>query len=350
MTSQERMLKSALWYARHGWHVFPVHAPLFDAKGANYACTCEAWRRTEECKMSKSHLYLAPGEHCQQPGKCPACRWSEKSTTDENILRKWWSHDWRTKTPAGYTQFYTPNIGVDCGKSNILTLDIDRYKDFCGEIENLLPADDCQTITAISGGGGQHLIFNRQGLHYGNSCRGLPPGIDIRGAGGYFIVPPSLHKSGRRYIWEHGYGPHEIQPLPIPSALRVILDQSLHRFNDYKPLGKPNEKSVARAVSLVEGVLAQARINHHGQQEYMGGRRWILERCPFNPAGDPHQENASAFVIVLADGRIAAGCHHNRCQHVIAASQKTGWEMIKCTTVSITSPTKAKYPRIYQAR
>ena len=41
-----------------------------------------------------------------------------------------------------------------------------------------------------------------------------------------------------------------------------------------------------------------------------GGRIWVFPVCPWNP----QHTNDSAFVMQLADGPIAAGCHHNSCQ------------------------------------
>ena len=41
-----------------------------------------------------------------------------------------------------------------------------------------------------------------------------------------------------------------------------------------------------------------------------GGRIWVFPVCPWNP----QHTNGSAFVMQLADGPIAAGCHHNGCQ------------------------------------
>src|SRR5919112_2219655 len=40
-----------------------------------------------------------------------------------------------------------------------------------------------------------------------------------------------------------------------------------------------------------------------------GGYRWVLEVCPWNG----HTDN-SAYIVQLANGAIAAGCHHNSCQ------------------------------------
>lgn len=344
--SDNRTLRAALWYAQHGWSVFPIHAPLFDIQGTCYACTCEDWRRSEECKALKPHLWLAHGEHCKQPGKCPACRWAEKSTTDSEQIQKWWGHEWRTKLEDGYSTYYMPNIGIDCGKSNLLTLDVDTYKNLYGDIDDLLPIKDRQTVTAISGGGGEHLVYNRLGKPYGNSTKGLPPGIDIRGAGGYIVAAPSIHKTNRRYRWEMGYGPHEMNPAPIPFALRSILDKATHHRMNHQA-GEPSIEAVKKSSNLVEQVLRQTKIEHKGQQEYGQGRRWILPKCPFNPVTDPHGDDGGTFVIVLEDGFIAAGCHHNRCRHVIEASGLGGWNLIMSKIVLVSSLTSSKYPRVY---
>ena len=346
MTSNNRMLRSALWYARHGWHVFPIHAPLFTPEGECFACTCESWRRTDDCKQYKKHMYLEPGQHCVQPGKCPACRWAEKSTIDIDTIYKWWGHDWRTTLENGVTIYYTPNIGIDCGKSDLLVFDADAYKDVYPD-DDLLSRGDKETITALTGGGGEHLVYARIGLPFGNSCKGLPKGIDIRGAGGYIVAAPSVHKSGRRYQWEIGYGPHEIDPAPIPDTLQKILSQSVRR-PDGDPLGPADAEAVRKSVELVEKVLEAADIAHHNQQEYGQGRRWILETCPFMDEDDPHADDNGTFVIVLEDGHIAAGCHHNRCQHIIAEAGLSGWEIIKQKTVTIEAPKEAKYPRVYR--
>jgi hypothetical protein len=39
------------------------------------------------------------------------------------------------------------------------------------------------------------------------------------------------------------------------------------------------------------------------------GYRWVLNPCPWNPA----HTNKAAFIVQLANGAIAAGCHHNGC-------------------------------------
>lgn len=56
------------------------------------------------------------------------------------------------------------------------------------------------TLTAITGGGGKHLYFS--------TIRDIPKSegrvakdIDVRGRGGYVILPPSNHASGEKYRW-----------------------------------------------------------------------------------------------------------------------------------------------------
>jgi putative DNA primase/helicase len=50
-----------------------------------------------------------------------------------------------------------------------------------------------------------------RGLNIRNSAGELAPGIDIRGVGGYVVLPPSLHSSGNAYRWANG---NEVLDLP----------------------------------------------------------------------------------------------------------------------------------------
>lgn len=223
INSDARMLDAALFYAKRlGWAVFPVHVPIHNDAGECIGCTCEHYQRSEANRqwliaLGRGHQF-DPGYKCPQPGKCPVVRWRDKSTTDEAQIRKWWGAPWR----AGAVSFL-PNIGLDCGKSGILTLDADAYKEsYAGA--DLLSWNDRQTVTALTGGGGEHLIYAAQGAPFGNDTKGIPAGIDIRGAGGYIVAAPSLHRAGQRYQWEADYGPHETELLPIPTGLRDILE------------------------------------------------------------------------------------------------------------------------------
>jgi P4 family phage/plasmid primase-like protien len=58
------------------------------------------------------------------------------------------------------------------------------------------------TLTAITGGGGMHLLFAWvDALSIGNRA-GILPGVDVRGQGGYIVAPPSVHPNGTSYRWQ----------------------------------------------------------------------------------------------------------------------------------------------------
>jgi hypothetical protein len=48
---------------------------------------------------------------------------------------------------------------------------------------------------------GRHLFFKCPDTPVPNSVGKIATGIDVRGAGGYVLAPPSVHPSGKRYYW-----------------------------------------------------------------------------------------------------------------------------------------------------
>ena len=95
------------------------------------------------------------------------------------------------------------NIGLTTGPaSGLLVIDLDSPQG-CESWERLTAEHGkVATLAAITGGLGVHAVFAYpDGAEIGNSAGKLGAGIDVRGQGGYVIVPPSLHDSGRRYGW-----------------------------------------------------------------------------------------------------------------------------------------------------
>lgn len=145
-----KMHTAAVSYAERGWPVFPI----------------------------------------QVGGKTPLTQHGVKdATTDISQIDEWW-----------LKKFPGANIGVATGGgANLTVLDVDERH---GGYESLkkvpaLPA----TLTSRTGGGGLHKFYLSPGFRVSNSAGKIAAGLDIRGDGGYVVVPPSMHSSGNEYAW-----------------------------------------------------------------------------------------------------------------------------------------------------
>ena len=163
----------ALWYAAQGWAIHP----------------------------------LLPGD------KTPLLDgWQKKATADPVTIRAWWA-----KWPAA-------NIGLACGPSGVVAIDLDRHngRDGIQSWATLgVPGDTLKSKTA---NGGQHRIYQANGAAITNSAGKLGPGIDVRGDGGYIVLPPSTLAGGRSYAWD-GAHPGQRRPAPLPSEVAERLQR-----------------------------------------------------------------------------------------------------------------------------
>jgi Bifunctional DNA primase/polymerase, N-terminal/Primase C terminal 1 (PriCT-1) len=113
------------------------------------------------------------------------------------------------------------NVGIVTGVvSGLVVMDVDPQH---GGIASLAELERehgplLQTVEAVSGGGGRHLYFAHPGGHVNNRVA-LAAGIDMRGDGGLIVAPPSIHPSGRRYLWRPGHSPLEIALASLPGWL-----------------------------------------------------------------------------------------------------------------------------------
>lgn len=123
--------------------------------------------------------------------KKPLINWkpyqAKKATKEE--ITAWWE------------KFPGANVGIITGQiSNIAVIDVEKG----GKIDDLP-----KTAMVQTGGGGWHLYYEYcPGTE--NKTR-VRPLTDIRGNGGYVVAPPSIHSSGKEYVWIRK---GKLQPFP----------------------------------------------------------------------------------------------------------------------------------------
>ena len=130
---------------------------------------------------------------CQKRSKEPACsRGAHDATSDLDRVHAWWG------------SCNDLNIGLACGElSGLFVIDVDGAEGEATlrELEELhgpLPP----TREVITGRNGGRHVYYRLGQHkVRNSAGKLGAGLDVRGTGGYVLLPPSIHPSGRPYSW-----------------------------------------------------------------------------------------------------------------------------------------------------
>jgi Bifunctional DNA primase/polymerase, N-terminal/Primase C terminal 2 (PriCT-2) len=174
-----KMLDAALTYAAHGFPVFPI-------------------------TINKTPV---PARDKDADGKpIPGTGSFYKATCDPIQIRKWW---------AGHEYL----IGLPMGKaSGVWCLDVDTAEDHDDGVAgwNEIAAGHELIVTREhrSATGGPHLIFNWSADQpIGCSSGDLPGGIEVKGQGGYIVVPPSRRK-GRSYTVHS-----DIDPADAPAWL-----------------------------------------------------------------------------------------------------------------------------------
>jgi len=195
----------ALSYAQNGWPVFPLHGkiPLKDSRGYKDA------------------------------------------TTDLDTIQVWWS------------QHPTANIGVATGKvSGVIVLDIDPRN---AEKSNPNPYRVLEehfgrlpvTRTVRTANGGLHKYFQhpQDSKTYANRVKlaGIA-GVDVRGDGGYVVLPPSQLYGWKSYTWAN-------PTIPIAQAPDWLLDALTHQHREIQDIPhrlrfahSPGEKWLAEAL------------------------------------------------------------------------------------------------------
>lgn len=216
MVKEESLQKKyALVYAKRGWPVFPCG--------------------TDKKPLTKNGF--------------------KDATTDAEQVAAWW-----TKHPAA-------SIGCPTGPdSGILCLDVDlpdgpKSLAYLEAMYGSLPT----TMEQNTGSGGRHLLFKwPAGRTIKNSAGKIAAGLDVRGIGGYIILPPSGHPSGGKYAWNQDHfkrsdAPDWLLELVSPSSPPPHDEKEQPHLAQGLPFSttaygqKALDEEVAKMTSAVEG-------------------------------------------------------------------------------------------------
>lgn len=102
----------------------------------------------------------------------------------------------RDDVSSFWTRFPTANVAIDLERSGLIVVDVDGPEGV--EPCNALHLPETRRVTTGRPEGGKHFVYGvPEGIEL--RSRKLAPGLEIKGAGGYAIAPPSIHASGSRY-------------------------------------------------------------------------------------------------------------------------------------------------------
>ena len=166
-TTPSELLASALRLADLGISVIPLWWP------ENGACMCPK------------------GENCPSPAKHPMTYNGLKdASSDADTIAAWWA-----KYPHA-------NVGlITGGVIDVIDVDgaIPAYKQLIADIG---APEHVATVITGRGDGGLHIYCTPGGNKTIPSGKhGLPNKIEVKGAGGYVVAPPSKHVSGGTYTY-----------------------------------------------------------------------------------------------------------------------------------------------------
>jgi len=157
-------------------------------------------------RLADRGLRLFP---CVPREKTPAVTdWAVRATCDAALLAQW------------FEKFPDCNWAVASGEGSacwVLDIDGDDGLRSCLELR---AHHNHITTLATRTQRGWHMFFawpEDGGIR--NSAGKVRPGLDVRGAGGYVLVPPSIHPSGHRYEWIS----EDAAVLPAPDWLLAMV-------------------------------------------------------------------------------------------------------------------------------
>jgi hypothetical protein len=195
-------------------------------------------------------------------GKRPLIEWEryQRERASESQIIEWWGK----KYPEANIAIVTGGI------SGLIVIDLDtpEAKD---NLKERVPDFDFTTVPRSRTGKGWQLFFQHPGATIPPRA-GLIPGLDVRGDGGYVVVPPSIHPNGKTYEWKISIN-GELPKLPV-ELFRLIsspgngaIKKAAQPIEESIPEGQRNASLTSLAGSMRRRGMSAASILAALQEE-----------------------------------------------------------------------------------
>lgn len=230
------VLRAARAYAARRWHIFPIR----------------------------------PGEKTPLTG-----RGFKDASVDSIQIERWW------------TRWPDANIGLDCGRAGVVVVDVDPRHGGDEAWRKLIDEHGLeieQTMQIDTPRGGRHFYYKVDGQQIRNGTLG--EGVDVRGDGGYVVLPFSRTDKGR-YTFPKTSKGSRIEIAPLPEVLRRKLAAP--------PKNQQTASGTQNGGRIPAGVRNRALASVAGAMRHYGASPEILEvgllaineACCDQPPGNP---------------------------------------------------------------
>lgn len=234
---------------RYGWTLAIMHGVVDRSR-----CTCGR----AACARAGKHPWVIDGRVA--------------ASNDAEVLERW------------LAERRGANIAIATGRSSVVVLEFDLRiygadvsHDGLLEQYSILNAAPC----VHSGGGSRHYYFAAPpDVAIGNHVSRLAHATDVLAGPALAILPPSVHRSGRGYVWEVGLDVRELElPMLEGELLAAIVE-----------LDKSPQSTGARALTTLPGGHIARRVSILAVAQRLGftpDRHGVI-RCPLGGHADTH--------------------------------------------------------------
>ena len=184
------------------------------------------------------------------------------------------------------------NMGMITGQcsGNVFMIDLDLHKNPAAATwwDGLLAlhnmGGDIETPRQTTGGGGKQILFQAPAGWTPPTCK-TSIGVDIRGQGGFAMLPPSMHESGTPYKWDAGLEPWEMEISMAPQWLCGEIDALVKTYGG----GSTTTSGPAERTQTPEMAKNEFGRIIDGREEYMTRMVWgrvvdEYRQCPIKPS------------------------------------------------------------------